>query len=128
MIWLICYKKWRCKQPEERQFKKKDKSREKLSHIKRGGFGEPYCSDECYDKGGKYAAAVMLKKQSGVCGFCKRPVQASMYGVSNCAIVPYEGVNLFICDTCVKQGQEYLRKYGKCCSVRSHYKINIRKK
>ena len=46
----------------------------------RGGFGEPYCSQECHDKGGKYIAAVMLKNQTGVCGVCQRPVQASMYG------------------------------------------------
>ncbi len=35
--------------------------------IIKGGFGEPYCSQACYDNGGKYAAAVMLKNQTGVC-------------------------------------------------------------
>lgn len=26
---------------------------DRLSKIKRGGFGEPYCSDKCYSKAGK---------------------------------------------------------------------------
>jgi len=83
--------------------------------MKRGGFGEPYCSESCYEKGGKYAAAVMLKNQEGVCGFCQKPVQASMYGPSDCAIVPYEGINLFICSACASRGEDYLKKYRKCC-------------
>lgn len=83
--------------------------------VIRGGFGEPYCSQECHDQGGKYAAAVMLKNQSGVCGICQRPVQASMYGEANCAVVPYEGVNLFICDRCTAKGKAYLQTYRKCC-------------
>lgn len=81
----------------------------------RGGFGEPYCSQQCHDNGGKYAAAVMTKNQSGVCGVCQKPVKASMYGASNCAVVPYEGVNLFICSSCTVQGKTYLKTYNKCC-------------
>ncbi len=83
--------------------------------IIHGGLGEPYCSQECFDKGGKYASAVMLKKQTGVCGICQKPVQASMYGSPNCAIVPYEGVNLFICNSCTIEGKAYLQDYQKCC-------------
>ena len=83
--------------------------------IKRGGLGEPYCSDRCYTEGGRYASAVMLKHQTGVCGFCQKPVQASMYGAATCAIVPYEGVNLFVCANCTGKAKEYLRSYRKCC-------------
>ncbi len=83
--------------------------------MKRGGLGEPYCSVDCHGKGGKYAAAVMLKNQSGVCGFCQKPVQASMFGPADCAVVPYEGINLFICSVCTSRGREHLRKYRKCC-------------
>jgi hypothetical protein len=83
--------------------------------VIRGGCGEPYCSQECYENSGKYAAAVMLKNQTGVCGFCQKPVQASMYGASACAIVPYESVNLFICNSCIAKGQAYLKDYRKCC-------------
>lgn len=67
--------------------------------IIRGGLGDPNYSQECYDKGGKYTYAVMLKNQSGVCDFCQKPVQASMFGSSNCAIIPYEGFNHYICDS-----------------------------
>jgi hypothetical protein len=81
----------------------------------RGGFGEPYCSEKCYEEGGKYIAAVMLKNQTGVCGICQSPVQALMYGASNCAVVPYEGMNLFICNNCTAQGKAYLQNYTKCC-------------
>jgi len=83
--------------------------------MKRGGFGEPYCCEACYEQGGKYAAAVMLKNQTGVCGFCQKPVQASMYGAANCAVVPYEGINLFICSSCTTKGKEYLKNYRQCC-------------
>lgn len=86
-----------------------------IINITHGGFGEPYCSQECYDRGGKYAFAVMARNQTGICGFCQRPVQASMYGARNCAIIPYEGVNLFICNRCTREGQEYLKNYRKCC-------------
>lgn len=81
----------------------------------RGGFGEPYCSQVCYEKGGQYISSVMLKKQTGVCGVCQRQVQVSMYDAYNCAIVPYEGVNLFICDRCTTQGENHLSNYQKCC-------------
>ena len=83
--------------------------------VVHGGFGEPYCSQECYEKGGKYISAVMLKNQTGVCGVCQRPVQASMYGAANCVVVPYEGVNLFICKSCTSKGKAHLQSYRKCC-------------
>jgi hypothetical protein len=86
-----------------------------MSTLKRGGLGEPYCSDQCYEKGGKYASAVMLKNQTGVCGFCQKQVQASMYSASNCGVIPYEGINLFVCSNCVGKAKEYLGSYRKCC-------------
>jgi hypothetical protein len=86
--------------------------------VVRGGFGEPYCSQECHDNGGRYIAVVMLKNQSGVCGVCREPVQAPMYGVSDCAIVPYEGVNLFICQSCAREGRAHLESHGRCCMCR----------
>lgn len=84
--------------------------------MRYGGFGEPYCSENCYNQGGKYSAAVMLKEQSGVCGFCEIPVKASMYGVSNCSVIPYEGINLFICSQCKDKANGYLKNYFKCCN------------
>lgn len=81
----------------------------------RGSLGEPYCCNECYEKGGRYISAVMLKNQSGVCGFCQKPVRASMYGRAECAVVPYEGVNLFICPNCAGRAKAHLENYRKCC-------------
>ena len=72
-------------------------------------------AQECYDKGGRYISSVLLKNQTGVCGICQRAVQASMYGKSNCAVVPYEGMNLFICEKCVDKGNAHLKTYSKCC-------------
>jgi len=83
--------------------------------MPKGGMGEPYCSAECREQGGRYASAVMMKNQSGVCGFCQKPVQASMFGDVNCAVVPYEGVNLFICKDCVGAAKRHLATYDKCC-------------
>ena len=103
---------------EEAIGKVQDKTAKNISKSSisvRGGFGEPYCSQECYDNGGKYISAIMLKKQAGVCGFCQNPVEASMYGELNCAVVPYEGVNLFICNSCTTQGKAHFRDYQQCC-------------
>jgi hypothetical protein len=83
--------------------------------ILRGGFGEPYCSQACYEAGGRYVASVMLQNQSGVCGVCQRPVQASMYGEPTCAAVPYDGMTLFVCTRCTAQGQAHLQSHPRCC-------------
>ena len=81
----------------------------------RGGFGEPYCSQACYDNGGRYVSAVMLKNQSGVCGICQKPVRASMYGQPECAAVPYEGMTLIVCVGCTAKGKAHLQGHRKCC-------------
>lgn len=83
--------------------------------IVRGGFGEPYCSDKCYNEGGRYASSVMLKNQRGVCGVCRKPVTASMYGPLECAAMPYEGVTLYVCLDCSEKGKAHLQSYNKCC-------------
>ena len=81
----------------------------------RGGMNEPYCNSKCYDDGGRYASSVMLKNQSGVCGFCQKPVQASMYGKATCAAIPYEEMTLFICTKCASKAKNHLSGYRKCC-------------
>jgi hypothetical protein len=80
----------------------------------RGGFGEPYFSQQCLGLGGKYAAAATLCNQEGVCGICKMPVQASMYGASNCAVVPYEGASFFVCRYGAEKGRGHLWGYETC--------------
>ncbi len=83
--------------------------------ITRGGFGEPYCSDGCYETGGRRISPLMLNNQPGACGFCKRPVRASMYGEPECVVVPYENTSLFICMNCTEKGKAHLQDYQKCC-------------
>jgi len=95
----------------------REKRRELESQRERfsGGFGEPYCSHECFDKGGSYASSVMLQNLSGVCGFCQKPVKASMYGVSECGAIPYEGVTLFVCLSFAEMAKSHLNTNPKCC-------------
>jgi hypothetical protein len=81
----------------------------------RGGLGEPYCSQACYDSGGRYAASVLMQNQSGVCGFCRRTVQASMYGEPACGAIPYEGMTLFVCTGCTARSREHLADHPRCC-------------
>ena len=38
-----------------------------------------------------------------------------MYGAATCGIIPYEGVNLFVCVNCPSKAKEYLRSYRKYC-------------
>jgi len=38
-----------------------------------------------------------------------------MYGNVSCAVISYEGVNLFVCQNCIGKAREYLRSYRKCC-------------
>jgi len=93
------------------------KKDERMGEVVRGGAGEPYCSKKCYDDGGRYGFAVRSQNQTGICGFCKRPVQASMPkpGGSICVVIPYEGKTLFICENCRDTGRAYLENYNKCC-------------
>lgn len=47
----------------------------KRNEIKRGRFGEPHCSDKCYNKAGKDIADRILVGISGVCAFYEQPVK-----------------------------------------------------
>ena len=81
----------------------------------RGGLGEPYCSEQCYESGQRYVGSVMLQGQSGVCGFCQKPVRASLYGEQECAAIPFEGMTLFVCIACAEKATAFLKNYQKCC-------------
>jgi len=85
------------------------------AEVVRGGFGEPYCSVKCLSQAGKYSSAVLLKEQTGVCGICQRPVQATMYGTPECVAIPFEDKTLFVCVLCVKEARTFLGNYKKCC-------------
>jgi hypothetical protein len=86
--------------------------------MERGGLGEPYCSKECWEQGGRYAFSVQVKNESDPCGFCQKQVQMSAFGVgvlSGGAAIPYEGMTLFVCDGCASKAETHLLAYRKCC-------------
>ena len=81
--------------------------------MKRGGFGEPYCSEECYKRAAEYP---LLQIEAGaVCGICGSPISASEYGSRNYGVVPYEGGVLVVCQNCTGRAREHFRTYDKCC-------------
>lgn len=83
----------------------------------RGGAGEPYCSEKCFEEGGRHLSIVMMKSQNGYCYFCKKPVKASLYGAIGCSVIPYEGSTLFFCidPDCINKAKLHLTEYRRCC-------------
>jgi len=90
-----------------------------------GSLSEPYCSQACHDNGGLYVLSTMLQNQTGVCGFCQRPVKASMYGIPECAAIPFEGKTLFVCTACVDKAKLYMSSYQKCCMCQKNIEPDI---
>jgi len=88
---------------------------DRLSKIKRGGFGEPYCSDKCYSKAGKEISNRILMGTSGVCGFCQSSVYASMENAGEVVLFPYKGQMFFVCKSCFSKGKEYVKTIDVCC-------------
>ncbi len=79
-----------------------------------GVLGEPYCSAGCLGDAGRYSSSAALNSNDGVCGFCRKPVKASAYG-PGCAVIPYEGIALFVCPDCAGKAKQYMEDYHKCC-------------
>jgi signal recognition particle receptor subunit beta len=81
--------------------------------VKRGGLGEPYCSEECYARAAQYP---LLQIAPGVrCGICGNIVQSSLHYGRNYAVVPYEGGTLVVCQNCGHRAREHFQSYRKCC-------------
>ncbi len=79
-----------------------------------GAVGEPYCSEQCYAQGGRYA---VVERITGKCSFCGKPVaRPQAKGASDCAIIPYEGKALLICPDCIAAATKYFGTYHKCCA------------
>jgi|ERR1035437_1112409 HEAT repeat protein len=76
----------------------------------RGGADEPYCSQECYETGGRYVFSLSAKGAQGPCGFCLTRVS-----VEEAIGIPHEGKTLFICENCMPKWREYLKTYQRCC-------------
>ena len=86
--------------------------------VKRGGAGEPYCSEECYNGAGVGIYGASVKGITGICGFCQSPVRyGPSMSVTNCTAIPHKGraETLFICTKCLDKGKKYLRKMKQCC-------------
>lgn len=81
--------------------------------IQRGGLGEPYCSERCYNAAGKDIAAAILQGYDGPCGFCQRPVRLG-HGSGNFAH-PYRKVFLYVCPACRAKGEAHAVKLTECC-------------
>ena len=81
----------------------------------RGGIGEPYCSETCYDKGGKHGGAIRLNQESGVCSICQTPVRMSLSSAG--AAFPYGGQTLYICGSasCREKVRAFVDTKNVCC-------------
>ena len=82
-----------------------------MSH--RGGLGEPYCSEKCYDAAGKDIALANIHGYSGPCGFCQRPVRLST-GSGNLAH-PFRRIFLYICPACRARAEAHAAQIHECC-------------
>jgi hypothetical protein len=86
--------------------------------VKRGGAGEPYCSDQCCDEAGIGICGAFSQGIRGICGFCQSPVRyGPTLAVTNCVAMPHKGraQTLFICTNCRDRGKEYLQAMQQCC-------------
>jgi len=86
----------------------------------RGGGGEPYCSEKCYNQAGIGINGAFSKGIRGVCGFCQEPVQyGPSFSVTNCVAFPMKGPTqtLFICRKrkCIEKSKKYISKLKECC-------------
>ena len=93
--------------------------------IKRGGFGEPYCSDKCYSKAGKEIADRILMGVSGVCAFCQSSVYASMENAGEVVLFPCREQLFFVCKSCFSKGKEYVKTINECCMCGRKIKITL---
>ncbi len=113
-------------QKQEEEYKKQEELKRRLAEearrvaqemaaktVRRGGFNEPYCSDECYNKAGAEIGRSVIFGIQGVCGFCERGVQVTPG--SSVKLIPYRGKFLFICSSCEYRAIDYVRSISECC-------------
>jgi hypothetical protein len=81
--------------------------------IRRGGLGEPYCSETCYNAAGKDIAGANLRAYDGPCGFCQQPVRLGL-GSGNAAH-PFRKVFLYVCPGCRSRAEAHAAKIQECC-------------
>jgi hypothetical protein len=76
--------------------------------IRRGGFGEPYCSETCYDQAGRTMATARLTGAAGACEYCKSAV-----GPRHVTLVKRGGL-VFICQRCADRVQPEIQALSRC--------------
>jgi serine/threonine protein kinase/cytochrome c-type biogenesis protein CcmH/NrfG len=87
--------------------------RQRPASLRRGGLGEPYCSERCYDSAGKDIAAANLRGYNGPCNFCQCPVRLGL-GSGNFAH-RFRKNFLYVCHRCRSQAEAQARDILECC-------------
>ena len=78
------------------------------SEVPRGGFGEPYCSAQCYEQGGRKLGSARLTGAAGNCEYCK-----SLVG-ERCVILPKRNRLVFICGPCAGRVKADIQTLSRC--------------
>ena len=87
-------------------------------NVKRGRFGEPYCSEKCCQEAGVRINAASAKGVQGVCVVCRSQVKFGPgKSATNCIAIPYQGKveAVFVCEKCLIEGRQYVAGIKKCC-------------
>jgi hypothetical protein len=96
------------KKPSSAAAGKEEATEERRHEIQRGGFGEPYCSEACYDQAGRAMATARLTGAAGACEYCK-----SVIGPRHVTLVK-RGRLVFICQSCAARVQAEIRALSRC--------------
>lgn len=88
---------------------------EYIESIFLGGFNEPYCSEECYNKAGSEIFANFENKPTGKCGFCEDAVPLSSGNRDGSIVFPYKNKSFFICGYHVGEGRKFVNNIDECC-------------
>lgn len=76
--------------------------------VRRGGFGEPYCSEACYEEAGRAMATARLRGEAGDCAYCGRTV-----GSRHLILASREGL-VFFCESCADRVGPEVRSRATC--------------
>jgi HEAT repeat protein len=104
------------RQPLEPAFRRPDGGGKAI----RGGLGEPYCSERCYELGGGTITRELLSGWRGDCSVCRKPIKLSVGG--RASMVCYRpGEFLYFCgdSSCADAVKQAVR--GDSCVVCGAY-------
>lgn len=91
------------------------KCNESKLEVRRGGFGEPYCSMKCYQQAGEEISARTFRGGIGQCAVCQRSVSRGLTQPRQCVFFPFRGQLLHICTACELKGKEFVKGITECC-------------